>query len=153
MMKIRMKTTMQLHAKLSQKQQGFTLIELMIVVIVMGILSAFAFPAFMDSVRKSNRADATQALTRATANQERFFAASGTYTADVTDLGLPADGASEQGLYTISLAAGATGIGSSYVVTATAVPGLRQAEDTGCTVFSISSLGVQTPNPASSRCW
>jgi type IV pilus assembly protein PilE len=153
MMKITMKTTLHKHSGLSQKQQGFTLIELMIVVIVMGILSAFAFPSFMDSIRKSNRADAQSAITRATANQERFFAASGTYTADVTDLGLPADGVTEQGLYTISLAAGATGIGSSYVVTATAVTGRRQAEDTGCTVLSINSLGVQSPNPASSKCW
>jgi type IV pilus assembly protein PilE len=144
---------MQLHAGLSQKQQGFTMIELMIVVIVMAILSVFAYPSFMDSVRKGNRSDATSALARATANQERYFAASGEYTDDVTDLGLPATGVSEQGLYTISLAAGATGIESSYVVTATAVTGRQQEDDTGCTVFSINSLGVQTPNPVDSKCW
>jgi type IV pilus assembly protein PilE len=135
------------------RHAGFTLIELMVTVAIVGILAGVAYPSFMDSVRKSNRNDAKAALTRAVATQERFFATNGTYTTDVTNLGFEADGATEYGHYTITAAAGATGIGSSYVVTATAATGDMQTADTGCTVLSISSLGVRSPDPNTTRCW
>jgi len=136
-----------------QRQKGFTLIELMIAVVVLAILTAVAYPSFMQSVRKGNRGDASSALTRAASAQERFFATNGTYTTVVTDLGFAAGGLTEHGHYTLTMAAGPTGIGSSYVLTATAKAGTMQAQDAGCTVLSIDSLGVQLPNPALSECW
>jgi type IV pilus assembly protein PilE len=138
-----------------RSQAGFTLIELMVTVALLGILTSVAYPSFMDSVRKSNRNDAKTALARAVAAQERFFATNGGYSDVVTNIGFAADGLTEHGHYVITAAAGATGdIASSYVVTATAASGDMQADDTNCTVYSMNSLGVKTPSPtANTRCW
>jgi len=141
------------HSISKAKSEGFTLIELMISLVIMAILVSIAYPSFMQSIRKGNRSDAQSALTRTAGNLERFFATNGTYTVLLTDLGLDAGGASEQEHYVISVAAGATGIGSSYVITATAAAGDMQAHDTNCTVLSLDSLGAQLPDPVNSNCW
>jgi type IV pilus assembly protein PilE len=115
-----------------------------------------AVPSFMQNVRKSKRTDAQTALARTSTNLERFFGANGTYTTDTTELGLLIDDSvaySDDRLYVMTVAAGGTGIGSSYVVTATAAAGTSQADDTGCTVLAVSSLGQRTPNPSTSKCW
>jgi len=120
------------------------------------MLSMIAMPSFMDSVRKSKRTDAQTALTKATNNLERFFGANGTYTTDTSELSLLIDddvAYSDDRGYVMTVAAGGTGIGSSYVVTATAVAGTMQADDTGCTVLTVSSLGQRTPDPTTSHCW
>jgi type IV pilus assembly protein PilE len=133
--------------------QGFTFIELLIAMVILGILTSIAFPSFMQSIRKGNRSDAGAALTRAAGSQERFFAMNSTYTDDVADLGFGDDGLTEHEYYNISVEAGLTGIASSYIITATAVAGHMQAQDTGCTVLSLDSLGRQLPDPADSDCW
>jgi len=140
----------------ASKSSGFSLVELVVALAIVAILSMVALPSFMDSVRKSKRTDAQTALNRTTTNLERFFGANGTYTTDVTELGLLIDDEvaySDDRGYVMTVAAGATGIGSSYVVTATAAAGSMQADDTGCTVLTVSSLGQRTPAPASSHCW
>jgi type IV pilus assembly protein PilE len=134
---------------------GFTLVELMITVVILAILAMIAYPSFMQSVRKGNRTDAQTALSRTATNLERFFSTNGTYTTDTSQLRLTIDAGtaySDNGHYIISVAAGATGIGSSYVVNATATSSL-QVKDTGCTALTLDSLGRRTPDPAASRCW
>ena len=59
--------------------KGFTLIELMIVVAVIGILASIAYPAYTDSVRKGKRAQARTALLEVMQQQERFMTQSNTY--------------------------------------------------------------------------
>lgn len=59
----------------SQSQGGFTLIELMIVVAVIGILAAIALPSYQESVAKSRRADAQRALMEAEQYMRRYFSA------------------------------------------------------------------------------
>ena len=138
------------------RDSGFTLLELMIVVGVVSLLAMIAYPSFMQSVRKSKRTDAHTALTRAASNLERFFSANSTYTTDTTQLGLLIDlgtAYSNDGHYIITVAPGATGIGSSYIVSASATPGDMQVGDTGCTTLSLDSLGRRIPNPTTSRCW
>ena len=140
----------------ARRSKGFSLIELVVAVAIVAMLSMIAVPSFMQNVRKSKRTDAQTALTTAGTNLERFFGTNGTYTTDTTQLGLLIDDSvaySDDRNYVMTVAAGGTGIGSSYVITATAVTGTSQAEDTGCTVLTVSSLGQRTPNPTTSKCW
>ena len=141
---------------LRSKQKGVNLLELMMTLVIVALLTSFAYPSFMQSVRKGKRTDAHTAMTRVAANLERFFSTNGTYTTDVAVLGLNMDGdnaMSDQEEYVITVTPGPTGIGSSYTVNATAVVGGSQSKDTGCTTFTLNSLGVRTPDPADSKCW
>ena len=131
---------------------GFTLIELMISIMIVGILMTIAIPSYMSSVRKGNRSEAQAALVRMASNQERFFASNSTYTTDLTDIGLAEDGITDNGHYEMSIAAGETGIGSSYVLTATAHSDM-QTDDDGCDELSITSRGEKIPAPDDSLCW
>jgi type IV pilus assembly protein PilE len=56
-----------------QKQKGFTLIELIIVVLIIGILSAVAFPSYQNYVRRGNIAEATSGLSDGRIKAEQFF--------------------------------------------------------------------------------
>jgi len=58
---------------------GFTLIEVMVVVAIVGILAAVAYPAYTDQVRKGRRAEARGALTNLLQQQERFLTQNNTY--------------------------------------------------------------------------
>ena len=73
--------------KRDNRKRGFTLIELMIVVAVVGILAAIAYPSYTDSVRKARRTDAKSALTEAAQKLEIFYARNSSYSADLTDIG------------------------------------------------------------------
>lgn len=67
-----------------QRSKGFTLMELMIVVAIIGILAAFAYPSYENSVKKSRRADAKGALDGFAQAMERYFTANNTYLGAAT---------------------------------------------------------------------
>ena len=143
-------------------QRGFTLLELMIVVAVVAILATVAYPSYLDSVRKSRRADGMAALVGVQLAQQklrsncRFFAGglgAGEVCGATADAStIPAGAMSQDGWYAISVT-NASDIG--YTVTAT--PQRDQVSDTAngvaCTlVLTVSAAnpnGIGTPAP----CW
>ncbi|HEY7884557.1 MAG TPA: type IV pilin protein [Cellvibrionaceae bacterium] len=132
-----------LYSNTYRKQAGFSLIELMIVVAVIGILAAIAYPSYMDSVRKSNRADAKAALNDAAQQMQRCYTLNSTFV-DCDD---NVAATSPEEFYTIAVAATAT----TFTVTAEA-DGTPQSNDTGCTIMTLNHLGQTTPDE-SFRCW
>ena len=146
-------------------QHGFTLIELMIVITVLSILAAIAYPNYQDYVTRSNRSDAKAMLSQVASRQEQFFLNNKSYTTgqaavwtadtgDVDEDGSTADFVSEAGYYELGIAAGPTGsIATSYALTATAQG--RQAGDTECDDFTLNSRGDRgvTGTGTVGDCW
>lgn len=106
-------------------QSGFNLIELLIVITIVGILAAVAFPSYQESVRKSNRTDGQSALLEVISRMERSFYNNNTYTTDLSALGYASASAvaSPEGHYELSVLAATTSclITSCVTIKATAV--------------------------------
>ena len=127
-------------------EAGFTLIELMIVVVIVAIISVFANSMYSKSVQKSRRAEGKALLLEAAALQERRIADAGTYATDMEDLGYDANPAiSDNSLYSVAVTNT-----NGFTLTATAIG--RQAVDTQCATMSLNALG-QKSSTTSSDCW
>ncbi len=132
-------------------QQGFTLLELMIAMLIVALMAGFAYPLYTDQVRSARRGDAIRILLQLTNRQSSFHANYRTYTTLIAGpdgcegsacgLGF-ADTGSSDGHYSISVAAGAGGIGSSYTLRAAPVAGRDQANDK-CGTLTLDHKGVQ----------
>ncbi|MEX2470081.1 MAG: type IV pilin protein [Pseudohongiellaceae bacterium] len=141
--------------KNSRRQHGFTLIEILIVVAILGVLVGIALPAYNQSVLRSNRAEAKSELMQVASEQERYFSSFNTYIDDALPLNTPTvadrDRTTQNGHYVIGVAAGPSGIGTSFIATAT--PQGDQTEDE-CTTLTITNTGVRGATGATAdECW
>jgi type IV pilus assembly protein PilE len=91
-------------ATLKPTQRGFTLIELMIAVAVVGILAAIAYPSYTEYVARGKRSECKSALLRVAQFQERFYTANNSYTSDLSGALLTSGGTSYSGESTNSSA-------------------------------------------------
>ncbi|MBL4940406.1 MAG: type IV pilin protein [Colwellia sp.] len=128
------------------KQTGFSLIELLITVAIIGILAGIAYPSYVDHVTRSNRSEAQRELLRLANIEEQVFIDFRSYTDDMRDLGMAVDPyITESSNYSIDAAL--ANDGQTFILTATAQ--YSQADDTDCAELTINEAGVKTP-PA---CW
>jgi len=143
------------------RQSGVTLIELMVVVVIIAIISAFAYPSYTQFVVKSKRGVGTSMLLQVADRQQQFFLDNKQYATDLTDLGFLTDPfmISEQGAYLVATSADrvyeislSAATATTYTVTAT--PQLYQAsKDTKCAKLSITHAGVKDASGPSDDCW
>jgi type IV pilus assembly protein PilE len=137
--------------QLRRRMQGITLIELMIVVVIVSILAAVAYPNYQEFTARAKRNEARAALLRLATNQERFYLNNNTFTQDLTQLGFSTTPTwtTETGYYTIQVTAANA---SNFTATATYLQGGSEAAK--CASFTIDGRGAKTslPDPPGD-CW
>lgn len=138
-----------------KKTNGFTLVELLIVVAIIGIIGAIAYPSFADSAKKARRSDGKTAMLGVMFAQQKFRGNCPTYAStigsanDCATTTIQASSTTENDYYTISLSGASA---NAYVITATA-KGV-QTNDTGCTALTISvSAAAPKGAKAPQSCW
>ena len=142
------------------RQAGMTLIEIMIVVVIVSILAAVAYPMYQDYIVRSNRAVGAATLLEVAARQEQFFANNAGYASTTDLMGFPADyhvdrdgeqGTAATSIYLITVANVSSAPALDYTLTAT--PQNWQTRDDDCGDLTLTDRGVKDQSGAGERCW
>lgn len=128
-------------SKIIKKQKGFTLVELMIVVAIIGIIAAFAVPAYQRYIERGIRSEARAALLEGSQRMQRFYSVNNTYVGaspKVTTL-------SADGKYTITVP---TATVNGFTLTATLL------RDSTCSTLTLTNTGQQGATGGTTEtCW
>lgn len=147
---------------MTRKNTGFTLIELMITVAIIGILAAIAYPIYTDQVRKSRRTDAKALLLKAANYEERYYTIHQHYTGKMTEhLNLPkrVPPLPATKTYTVTATTPNVADPQTFAITATA-QGNQTNDD--CRTMTINQIGAKkawtgasakSGKDVSSTCW
>jgi type IV pilus assembly protein PilE len=153
----------------TNQHRGFTLIELMITVAIIGLLASVALPSYSSYIARARRADARTQLLQAAQFMQRFYAANDSYSSDRAGNDVisampanlkksPSDGTAIYQLNTSISTAGnytATVTVSAYTLTMAPISGGVAASD-ACGMFTITSTGVRGVASATKtrdECW
>lgn len=141
----------------SSRETGFTLIEIMIVVAIVGILAAIAYPSYMEHVRRGNRADAQASLMELTQFMERNYTRLGRYTTDAAGTTAPTlpfatspkDGS--RAIYDLGLGTVTT---TTYTLQASPSAGGTMVGDR-CGTLTVTNTGLrgQAAGATGADCW
>jgi type IV pilus assembly protein PilE len=144
-----------------RQQKGVTLLELMIVVVIIAIISAFAYPSYTQFIVRAKRTAGTSMLLQIADRQQQFFMDNKRFAANLTRLGFAADTVmiDEDGaviadgdadrIYNIAVSATTA---TTYTLTAT--PQLKQAsKDSKCGSLTLTDAGVKGYSGSGGECW
>lgn len=149
-----------MQSPVSVRRQGFSLIELMVVLLILAILATITYPSYIESVRKTRRAEGRAALMQVMQQQERYYSQNGSYIAFSS--------AAPNGYQWYS---GNTAAGSAYEIAATvckedtlencvlltAKPGTKNVnaayKDDACGELTLSSNGIKEAAGHGAQCW
>jgi type IV pilus assembly protein PilE len=140
---------------------GFTLLEVLTAIVVVGVLAAIAIPSWRTHLLRARRGDAAAALIAVQKAQDVYFGRQARY-ADAAGLTMPAPGGlnlsatSARGFYRIGIATSADGLG--YTATANVDPAAGQSDDARCVALSIDHFGQRRAvdsdgNDRTPDCW
>ena len=134
-----------------KRQAGFTLMELLMAVAIIGIISSIAYPSYQSQMLQSRRADASNALLRMAIRQELFYGANRAYSGVVTNIGGAASTTDTERHYTLSTAITAGGFTLTAVPFAGGggLPASTQLADTPCLIMTLNQAGQRLP----AVCW
>jgi len=142
---------------------GFTLVELMVVVVITAILASIAVPAYQSSVRKSRRTEAKTAIMDLAAREERYFATQNIYTTSPSALAYgsgawPISTGTYYAISSVTSSAPTATTPGTYVLQVTPVAGSPQLQDLPCQTFQVDQTGKQSSmdnnnNDSSTTCW
>ncbi len=127
---------------------GFTLLEALIVLVILGIVTSIAYPSYQAHLVKAARAEAMVLLLDAANRQEQYYVDNHAYTDTLSDIGVPETTAN--GYYTISLEVK----DNEFVVKASPIAG-PVANDEQCTELKINELGqkLSSGSATTQQCW
>ena len=150
-----------MHRSMRRPILGFTLIELMVVVAIVGVLAALAFPSYTNYQTKTKRALAKSFLNQIASRQEQFFADNKRYADNLAELGYsdkemtinPSSSfvasSATDALYTLSL----TDTGTR-TFTANAAPlGVQADNDKDCGTMTLNQSGTKAATGGGADCW
>jgi type IV pilus assembly protein PilE len=131
------------------RSRGFSLIEVLVTCVIVGILAAIALPSYQKQIQKTRRSDAKSALIGAAGQMERYFTERSTYATATIGSGGVYAARTENGYYTLSLANL-----SATTYTLTATPAGAQAGD-HCGTMTYTEQGVKgvTGSLPVNECW
>ncbi len=142
-----------------KSQKGFTLIEILIAVVILGILASVAIPSYLENVKRGRRADARAKLMQDVQYMESFLSINSRYDIDTTGAAVtvpyavsPTYATGSAIDYNISFSPAATP--TTYTLQAVPRPGGKMATD-GCGTLSINNFGARAVSGALSvdECW
>lgn len=139
------------------RQKGFTLMELMITVGIIGVLIGIAYPSYTEYMYKSRRSEARTVLMQLVAKQEQFFQDNRRYSNNFTEIGnvtarsvTAANVITENGYYTITINRPTL---YTYTLTAAPTAGTSQSNDQ-CKTLTIDQDGTKDFTPLTAKnCW
>jgi len=147
-----------LQHRRQQHYNGFSLIELAVVLVIIAVLARIAYPAYTSTLQKSRRSDAKAGLLDLASREEKYYSMHNQYTANAALL------YSTSSVFPLSIQSGSTSYYQLNVsvtpatatavaaYTASATPTGTQANDL-CGTYSLTNLGLSSVSTSVSNCW
>ena len=135
-----------------RKAAGFTLIEVLIVVAIIGVVAGIAVPSYSKYMTDARRTDAISFLSEVAGEQVRYFSDNNQYATTMQELGYGATATftTPEGYYVVSVD---NSTALKFLLTATPVAGGKQVGDAECASFTISNTGQKKSTGTQTDCW